>query len=68
MNRSIENRLARLENISRAGRKFFLWDNSPLDPQFDLEAEKDRFRRERGMRDDDELTIVCWLSPLPEPN
>ena len=68
MNRTIENRLARLESATRARRKFILWDNSALDPQFDLEAEKDRLRHERGMRDDDELIIIVgWRLTEPAP-
>lgn len=63
MNRSIATRLEKLENVSRAGRQFILWDNSALDPLFDLEAEKERLRREQGITDQDSLVIIGWRSP-----
>jgi hypothetical protein len=62
--RTARRRLRRLEAaIKPQGKRFFLWDRSDLDPEFDLEAEKQRLRDEEGMSDGDELIIVGWLRP-----
>ena len=60
--RQIERRLAELEQSlsMNKGRKFFVFDKSAYDADFVLEAEIDALRRDNGMRDDDELTIVSW--------
>jgi hypothetical protein len=62
--RTARSRLGRLEAaIKPQGKKFFLWDRGDLDPEFDLEAEKQRLRDEEGMSDSDQLIIVSWLRP-----
>lgn len=63
MNRSIETRLQRLEEATAAGQTFVMWDASNIDPSFDLAAETERFLRDRGMTDADELILVSWLPP-----
>ena len=67
MNRGQETRLRLLESSAPLGRRFFICDCPPGNPAFDLEAEKDRLRREHGMTDADEVVVVSWLPPQDEP-
>lgn len=66
MNRGHESRLRLLESAASPRRQFFIFDESYLGP-FDLEAEKDKLRRERGMTDADDVVMVSWLPPKDEP-
>jgi hypothetical protein len=63
MSRGQEARLRLLES-SRAGRVFLIADWPPGNPAFDLEAEMERLRREKGMTDADTVLIASW--PVPE--
>jgi hypothetical protein len=50
-------RLAKLEQAITPGRRIFaLW----ADDVHDIEVERERLRRERGMTDADELILFSW--------
>jgi hypothetical protein len=67
--RSMGNLKSRFEKLEGGSgkRTFVMWDKSPFDPTFDLEADEEKFCRERGVTTQDTLVKVSWFSPKEEP-